>query len=213
MLQDKIYVLCYPYQDQTRIFYVGRTNDQKRRLTEHRADAKNLQCQEYKYQWCRDIGDIWSMEIVAPVTADYDEYSAILDFARHNQQQGITYIDGLPLTNMRAGDFWTEIVADTAIKTINHRGYQRYQQQRELERRQIQYQREHAFGNQSGSMFHRLFTPDRLEDMKIKKRSRAPQKGYDWSLARAEWLKQQTQDMIDRDRSEGRTLPGGVSDE
>ena len=69
MIQDQIYALYYDYADERHYFYVGRTNDPKRRLSEHRANAKNKAHTEDVYQYIRDYRqpngiDLWDMEVL-----------------------------------------------------------------------------------------------------------------------------------------------------
>jgi hypothetical protein len=69
MNQDQIYALYYDYADERHYFYVGRTNDPKRRLSEHRANVKNKTHKEDVYQYIRDYRqpngiDLWDMEVL-----------------------------------------------------------------------------------------------------------------------------------------------------
>lgn len=66
---DNIYALYYEYADERQYFYVGRTNDPKRRLSEHRSNVKNKKHQEDVYQFirerCQPNGiDVWDMEVL-----------------------------------------------------------------------------------------------------------------------------------------------------
>jgi hypothetical protein len=69
MTQDQIYALYYDYADERHYFYVGRTNDPKRRLAEHKRNARDLTHKEDVYQYIRDYRqpngiDLWDMEVL-----------------------------------------------------------------------------------------------------------------------------------------------------
>jgi len=123
MIKHYLYTLKFESIQGDVVFYVGHTNDPKRRETEHRGAAKNLDNQEYKYQTCRTLdakGVRWYFEVAGEIDNDEDsEYEWVLKYARANQDLGITFIDGLPLTNMRRGDFLEEILADRTINTAS----------------------------------------------------------------------------------------------
>lgn len=123
MTKHFLYTLVFDTNQGPVVFYVGHTNDPKRRETEHRAAVKNLDNQEYKYQWCRSlesVGQTWDFIVVGEIASDEDtEYEWVLKFARDNQDKGIAFIDDLPLTNMRRGDFLEEILADRTINTAS----------------------------------------------------------------------------------------------
>lgn len=216
-----IYCLCYDTDTTSIIFYVGCTDNVKRRTNEHNKNPFNKNHSEYdtyKYQWCRQLreqGIDYRLEVLvnqADVNDENDEYEWILKFARYNQENQIEFIDHQPLTNMKAGDFFEEMIRDRTVNTAKE--ISAYRQRWAAAEREIKYTRDNqSFGNQSMGMFGRLFTPEKLDSMRIKTKPKRSVKGYDHSEARAQWIKQQTQDMIDRDRSEGRNLPGGVSDE
>lgn len=66
---EHIYALYYEYADERRYFYVGRTNDPKRRLQEHRRNVKNTKHTEDVYQFirerCQPNGiDVWDLEVM-----------------------------------------------------------------------------------------------------------------------------------------------------
>ena len=132
MTKHFLYTLKFESIQGDVVFYVGHTNDPKRRETEHRGAAKNLDNQEYKYQTCRmldEAGVRWYFEVVGEIDDDEDsEYEWVLKYARVNQDQGMTFIDNLPLTNMRRGDFLEEILMDRTINTASEIG--EYRQQR-----------------------------------------------------------------------------------
>jgi hypothetical protein len=51
------------------------------------------------------------MDVLHEIATDDDtEYEWILKFARMNEQHGIEFYDGYPLTNMKAGDLLTDII-------------------------------------------------------------------------------------------------------
>ena len=104
------------------------------------ADLKNT---EYKYRWCRELTDVgigWDFVVVGEIDDDEDsEYEWILKFARDNRSKNISFYDDLPLTNMKAGDFYHEILHRTDIKTRDE--IKAYRIKRE-QAKTINYQRE-----------------------------------------------------------------------
>jgi predicted GIY-YIG superfamily endonuclease len=116
-----LYTLTFDAEPQPVVFYVGHTNNPKRRETEHRASVKDLSNTEYKYQWCREleaVGIKWDFVVLGEIEKSDDaEYEWVLKFARDNQSRDIKFIDNLPLTNMKRGDFLEEILADKSIST------------------------------------------------------------------------------------------------
>lgn len=140
MSKHFLYTLVFDCDPEPVVFYVGHTNDPKRRETEHRSAARDPRNTEYKYQWCRElaaVGIAWQFIVVGEIEDDEDsEYEWVLRFARRNQDLGLSFIDGLPLTNMKAGDFLDEILADRTIATREE--IREYRQQRE---QAVSYQR------------------------------------------------------------------------
>jgi hypothetical protein len=116
-----LYTLTFDAEPQPVVFYVGHTNNPKRRETEHRASVKDLSNTEYKYQWCREleaVGIKWDFVVLGEIEKSDDaEYEWVLKFARDNSSRGISFIEDLPLTNMKRGDFLEEILADKSIST------------------------------------------------------------------------------------------------
>lgn len=116
-----LYTLVFDADPKPVVFYVGRTNAPKRREAEHRYAVKNLHNQEYKYQWCREleaIGITWSLVVICEIEDEEDsEYEWILKFARDNRDNNIEFIDGMPLTNMKRGDFLEEMINNPNIQT------------------------------------------------------------------------------------------------
>jgi hypothetical protein len=123
MSKHFLYTLVFDCDPEPVVFYVGHTKDPKRREAEHRIAARDVRNTEYKYQWCRELAAVdtaWDFVVVGEIEDDEDsEYAWILKFARRNQDLGLSFIDGLPLTNMKAGDFLDEILADRTIRTAD----------------------------------------------------------------------------------------------
>lgn len=85
----------------TDIFYIGRTIDPKRRLKEHKRDSKTGD--ELKYIFIRQLtvcGGKWEMQILAEYSDNLHPYE---DYWIYN-----CALQGIELTNMRAGDVYTE---------------------------------------------------------------------------------------------------------
>jgi len=120
-MKQYLYTLVFDAEPRPAVFYVGRTNDPKRRLQEHRSAVKNLEHTEYKYLWARsleEIGLTWDLVVVGEIEDDEDsEYEWVLKFARDNQEREITFFDDLPLTNMKRGDFLSEMISIKTIQT------------------------------------------------------------------------------------------------
>lgn len=119
-----LYTLAFLAGDEPVVFYVGHTNDVERRRGEHTRNPlnpKHAEYDTYKYRWCRDLisaGIEYTLTPILEIDSDDDsEYEWILKFARDNEQRGIEFYDGYPLTNMKAGDFLTEILAIPEINT------------------------------------------------------------------------------------------------
>ena len=102
MNRDQIYALYYDYADERHYFYVGRTNDPKRRLSEHRANVKNKTHTEDVYQYIRDYRqpngiDLWDMEVLWSQpnshAEDCEDFWVVLLIRAGNQ-----------LMNMKRGD-------------------------------------------------------------------------------------------------------------
>jgi len=124
MAKTTLYTLAFDAAEGPVVFYVGHTNNIQRRRAEHLNNPFNsnhLEYDTYKYRWCRDLDALDIPYVLTPaheIEDDEDsEYAWILKFARFNLQQGISFIDGYPLTNMRAGDFLTELIAIPEIET------------------------------------------------------------------------------------------------
>jgi len=120
-MKQHLYILVFDADPKPVVFYVGRTNDPDRRLKEHRSSVKNLEHTEYKYQWCRQLEEIglsWDLVVIDEIEDDEDsEYEWVLRFARDNQEREITFFDDLPLTNMKRGDFLSEMIKIPSIQT------------------------------------------------------------------------------------------------
>ena len=137
-----LYTLVFDAEPEPVVFYVGHTNDPDRRAAEHRRAAADLKNTEYKYRWCREltaVGIGWDFVVVGEIDDDEDsEYEWILKFARDNRSKNISFYDDLPLTNMKAGDFYHEILHRTDIKTRDE--IRAYRLAREFSK-QVDYQR------------------------------------------------------------------------
>ena len=119
-----LYTLSFGSGDDTAVFYVGCTNDVARREREHRTNPFNSNHNEYntfKYQFIRQLKEIgldFAFTALHEIEEDADsEYEWVLQFARANQVAGRTFIDGHPLTNMKAGDFLSEILNRPEVRT------------------------------------------------------------------------------------------------
>lgn len=158
-----LYALTFDAEPQPVVFYVGHTNNPKRRETEHRSSAKDLSNTEYKYQWCRDLAAVgvnWDFVVLGEIEDDEDaEYEWVLKFARDNKSKGIAFIEGLPLTNMKAGDFLGEILDRTEIRT--KQDIKQYRTERE-QAQNISYERAEQSDNfvstERGEMFREYIT-------------------------------------------------------
>jgi hypothetical protein len=102
MIKDQIYALYYNWADERHYFYVGRTNDPARRLSEHRRNANNPEHTEDVYHYIRECRqpngiDLWDMEILwsQPNSSaeDCEDFWVVLLIRAGNQ-----------LMNMKRGD-------------------------------------------------------------------------------------------------------------
>lgn len=137
MKTTSIYTLSFlnPPDDEPVVFYVGRTNDPTRRIGEHRSKSLHLDDQTYKYQIIRKLDENnipWELTVIAENINDEaeSEYEYVLLFARHNYQMDITFINGYPLANMKAGDILTEIIDDPSI--VTNTDIKRYRAQKKI---------------------------------------------------------------------------------
>lgn len=120
-----IYGLFFTVDEQDIVFYVGHSNNLERRREEHLTNAVNPNHAEYlteKYRWCRSLREQGIDYDLKPLqlwvsTDEASEYAWILRQARENIEHGITFYDGMPLCNMKAGDFLDEMLADRSITT------------------------------------------------------------------------------------------------
>lgn len=139
------------------VFYVGCTNNIHRRDLEHKRnpfDVKNAEYSTDKYEFCRFLrsqGMEYFLQVLAPaeeITDSADEYAWVLKVADHNRDNGIQFPGGNPLTNMRAGDFLSEMIAQRAVRTPEQ--IRTYIQQREAvrEAREVSLTRSNRFGDQ-----------------------------------------------------------------
>jgi hypothetical protein len=140
------------------VFYVGCTTDAKRRETEHRANAKNPKHKEYKtykYQLIRELNSAgleFALDIVAEncVTDDADEYSWVLKMADYNRLHNIHFYDHQPLTNMKAGDFLEEMLAQRIRTPAEIRKFTRDRELKKINSRVKSYIRQGSFTVQQG---------------------------------------------------------------
>lgn len=149
-MKHSVYTLSFMIEGRAEpvVFYVGHTNNPERREREHMTNPFNTEHGEYdtmKYRWCRSLRELnidYGFAVVTDILlGDEDsEYAWILRFAHDNQAKGITFYDGLPLTNMRAGDFLSEMLAEN-VRTVNEVKQFRERKQAERTRRAITYHR------------------------------------------------------------------------
>jgi hypothetical protein len=142
-----VYGLAFVIEDEPIIFYVGHTNDVERRTREHANNPFNPNHGEYntmKYRWCRQLRESqmsYDLFVIRedPEEDEDSEYAVILDVARDNQEREITFFDGLPLTNMKAGDFISEML-DAGVQ--GKQGVEIFKKIREVTKIAVTYQRE-----------------------------------------------------------------------
>jgi hypothetical protein len=111
-----------PGTDQPVVFYCGKTNNPARREREHLNKSKHTDDDTNKYVLIRELdsaGIKWELNvIVEDINGEPDsEYEFVLMFARHNRRHGIGFIDGSPLTNLKMGDHFSEIIDRLDINT------------------------------------------------------------------------------------------------
>ncbi len=107
-------------------FYIGCTEDPRRRESEHRTRPHNPKSPDYynyKYCWIRELDKSkieWRMTVLSDMVEDDQdsEYEWILRVARNNQYDGFKFYDDLPLTNMKAGSLLADMLADKTINTV-----------------------------------------------------------------------------------------------
>ena len=119
-----LYTLSFGTGEDTAVFYVGCTNNARRRESEHRTNPFKPDHNEYntfKYQFIRQLKELgveFAFTALHEIEEEQDaEYEWVLQFARANQAVGRTFIDGHPLTNMKAGDFLSEILNRPEVRT------------------------------------------------------------------------------------------------
>jgi hypothetical protein len=142
-----VYGLAFVIEDEPIIFYVGHTNNVERRTHEHANNPFNPNHSEYntmKYRWCRQLHESqlsYDLFVIRedPEEDEDSEYAVILDVARDNQERGITFFDNLPLTNMKAGDFITEML-DAGVQGA--KGVEIFKKIRAVSKIAVTYQRE-----------------------------------------------------------------------
>lgn len=199
-MKKSIYGLMY--DDPVRgpvIFYVGCTTDLVRRSQEHARNpfiSTHAEYNTYKYRFCRDLADLdirYHLQVLVreeEITDDSDEYTWILKFARHNEDNAIRFYDDLPLTNMKAGDFLDEMIRDRSV--VSAADIREFKQQRELER-SVTYERTRDSSNPvARAMLDQIaveLAPARAVEQarKEKKQQRAKRQ----EQTQAEWLAEQ----------------------
>jgi hypothetical protein len=114
MIKDQIYALYYDFADVRHYFYVGRTNDPNRRLSEHKANAKNLTHTEDVYEFIRKERqpngiDLWDMELLWTQpngrSQDCEDFWVVLLIRAGNK-----------LKNMKRGDLHRIVLETVARK-------------------------------------------------------------------------------------------------
>jgi len=206
-----LYTLAFLADNEPVVFYVGHTNDVERRRREHFKNPLNPEHAEYdtyKYRWCRDLLAAGIEYTLTPIleieTEDDSEYEWILKFARDNEQRGIEFYDGYPLTNMKAGDFLEDLIKDTSIVTAHQIRHWR------AERRAKEIRYEEDLGNAEQSAVaielidmlkqqgHDLRVQGYKEEVKKLKKDIREREMLN-SPERAEFIKQQTIDLLKRE--------------
>ena len=199
-----VYTLAFQVErEDPMIFYVGTTNNFKRRQQEHRTNSINPQHSEYdtyKYQWIRSLEQLgipYTMtQIVDVAETDEDsEYEWILRIARDNESKNIAFYENLPLTNMKAGDFLTEMLADKTIKTASD--VARFRQERA--ERAVTYTRDPREQPELQTENARRIIGDlKLFEPEIKRTHKRNKTAPD-----CDWIKQDTQRLLKRELDEG----------
>jgi predicted GIY-YIG superfamily endonuclease len=126
-MTHSLYTLSFDAPDGPIVFYVGCTNNPDRREREHKTNPFNENHAEYmtfKYQFCRMLAakeQAYKLDVIIDdIGSDEDsEYEWVLNFARHNTENGYEFLNGYPLTNMKAGDFLSEIINRPEVRTAS----------------------------------------------------------------------------------------------
>ena len=127
-------------------YYIGHTDNPDRRLAEHDSNSRNPNHAEYdtlKYRWTRRLAedgiDFWMLVIETLHNREQDgEFEWILKAARENKKDG-RFFFGLPLTNMKAGDFTSEIMDHDLIRS--RKQIKEYREFKEARAREIELER------------------------------------------------------------------------
>lgn len=208
---NSIYALSFEYDGEDITFYVGRSNDVARRRAEHQRNAFSPAHAEYstdKYRWIRSLCDAkvdFKLRVVVDaVTTDEDsEYAIILDAARINRLRGITFYEGMPLCNMKGGDFLTEILNRPEIKTRTD--IKAYREKRETAKR-LEYERANPVNEKTRDLiahFQHTAATGRAayeeEKRKLEKR-KAKEKAMLESPERAEIIRLDTERLLKEEK-------------
>jgi len=205
---DTVYTLAYMDSGEPIVFYVGHTNNIERRRREHAVNPLNPEHAEYdtyKYRFCRGLleaGIEYALTPIVEIETQLDsEYEWILKFARDNEQRGIRFFDGYPLTNMKAGDFLEDLIKETDITTADQIRHWRAERRA---REQFDYERDgNAEQSETAQELIKLFKLQG-EDLRLeryKKEARelkrlVREREMLASPERQEMIKQQTIDLL-----------------
>jgi hypothetical protein len=205
-----LYTLFFEAEpDNPVVFYVGHTNDVDRRWTEHINNAFNenhAEYETYKYRWIRSLRDVGiecQMDVLHEIDTDDDtEYEWILKIARMNTRLGIEFYDGYPLTNMKAGDLLTELIACKYVTSKEDIAKYRQAKQHTVTYTRADGKQEESFTTKGAAIIaelHRQADASRAERHRqsIKQIARAAQQKIDLQdPGRIAKLKQQTRDLL-----------------
>ena len=155
-MQKAVYALYFEYDGDKVPFYVGCSNNIDRREKEHKRNAYlKAEYNTNKYRFIRELDateTTWWLEILTEefdVDEKTDEYSWILQLAEDNRVAGLgDAFWGYPLTNMKAGDFVSEMLADKEYNDYSPAGVKAYRKELTMEARHHNYTRFKGFDNE-----------------------------------------------------------------
>jgi predicted GIY-YIG superfamily endonuclease len=142
MIKDQIYALYYDYNDRRHYFYVGRTNDPARRLSEHRRNANDPEHTEDVYEFIRKERqpngiDLWDMELLWTQpngrSQDCEDFWVVLLIRADNK-----------LKNMKRGDLHRLVLETTARKQGEFQDVDEFVEFRDRVERETKQQLEYA---------------------------------------------------------------------